>query len=351
MKQDEIAGAVAPVEAFINDVIASAESDAGTSCSDADLPLYLVIRYHLGWVDQTFQPVSAKTGKRIRPLVCLLCAGAAGGSASNAIPVAASIELLHNFTLMHDDIQDRSEFRHGRKTIWAHWGEAQAINVGDATFALSQLALLRLGERHDDQMIVREIATEFNKVTLRIVEGQVLDLGFEHRWDIGTDDYLRMVTGKTAAIVGFAAWAGALVATGDRRLADQYREFGLKLGLGFQVRDDYLGIWGNEADTGKPAGDDIRTRKKSIPVVMLLDRVSAREADELRHLYTSGELSPAAVDRVQELLRGYEIERDVHRFAERYHNEALELLTQIAPLTPERNALEQLAERLVERTS
>src|SRR5699024_6318453 len=142
------------------------------------LPIYDVVRYHLGWVDESFGDDRADPGKRIRPMICLLVSGAAGGDPRDAVPVAAAIELLHNFTLMHDDIQDRSEYRRGRPTVWSRWGEAQAINAGDAAFALSQLALLKLRTGPTEPDVITEILGEFNRMTLRIVEGQVLDLEF-----------------------------------------------------------------------------------------------------------------------------------------------------------------------------
>lgn len=330
-------------------VIADAERDASESFTGGDLPLYDVIRYHLGWADEAFRQVRSDPGKRIRPTICLLSAGAAGDDPERAVPVAAAIELLHNFTLMHDDIQDRSELRRGRPTVWRQWGESQAINAGDATFALSQLALQRLDEPAVEPATIVELQREFNRMTLRIVEGQVLDLGFEDRWDIHVEDYLRMISGKTAAIVAFASWAGARLAGHPGELCARFHQFGRLLGLGFQVRDDYLGIWGDADATGKAPGDDVRRRKKSIPIVMLLDRVDEDERAELRSIYTTSEPGESEVQRVFELLDRYEISRDVQELTDRYHSEALALLNEIAGPSPYRDALQELAEGLVER--
>jgi geranylgeranyl diphosphate synthase, type I len=339
---------IARTEAMMRTVIDEIEAESRESFLPGDLPLYDVIRYHLGWVDQTFEPDDADPGKRIRPAICLLACGAAGGAPERAVPVAAAIELLHNFTLMHDDIQDRSELRRGRQTVWKNWGDAQAINAGDATFAVSQLALLRLAIEGVDAATVHDLVDRFNRMTLRIVEGQVLDLGFEQRWDIVPDDYLRMISGKTAAIVAFAAWAGARVA-GTAESVGRYGEFGHLLGLGFQVRDDYLGIWGDDAATGKSQGDDIRGRKKSIPIVMLLERLSPQDLAELQAIYASETIEPDQVEQVMALLARHEVAPEVQRVSMQFHDRALELLNDIAQPSPYRDALRDLTEQLVDR--
>ena len=225
-------------EGLMRDVVDEAESASLNPSASAEPSLYGMIRYHLGWVDEQFSDVRADPGKRVRPAVCLLSTGAAGGDPKHAIPVAAGIELLHNFTLMHDDVQDSSTMRRGRPTVWHLWGEAQAINAGDATFALSQLAALRGRSAGMDGETLADIVDAFNRMTLQIVEGQVLDLGFEQRVNDRPDDYLRMISGKTAAIVAFATCAGARVAGCHADICEQDREFGRLLGLGFQVRDD-----------------------------------------------------------------------------------------------------------------
>src|SRR6185312_13794239 len=219
-------------------------------------------RYHLGWADETFQLAQFDAGKRIRPFICMHTSAAVGGDTEAAVPVAAAIEILHNFTLVHDDIQDQSATRRHRPTIWSLWGESQAINVGDAMFALGQLALLRLLDHPIASDKLAPILTGYNDAALRIVEGQVLDPGFEDRWNISTAEYLDMIRGKSAAIVAYAAWSGAVLGGADVSEAERFRAFGEMLGLGFQIRDDMLGIWGETAVTGKRKADDIRRRKK-----------------------------------------------------------------------------------------
>jgi geranylgeranyl diphosphate synthase, type I len=335
---------------FMRQIVDEAESRAVGTFRDGDLSLYNVVRYHMGWVDEQFLPVVADPGKRVRPSVCLLSTGAAGGDLNTAIPVAAGIELLHNFTLMHDDIQDRSALRRGRPTVWRLWGEPQAINAGDATFALSQLAVLRAVQMGLDSDLATEITAEFNRMTLRIVEGQVLDLGFETRADITVDDYLRMIGGKTAAIVAFASWSGARVAGCDHTVSDRFHEFGRMLGLGFQVRDDFLGIWGDDSTTGKQSGDDIRGRKQSVPIIMLMESATDAERLELQRIYQQPTIDQRDVDVVTGLLDEHGIGERVQLLTESYHHEALALLNDIASENEYSAALIGLAERLVDRS-
>ena len=167
-----------------------------------------MVRYHLGYAEPDLAPAEPREvdrGKRIRPAVALLAAGASGGEPERAAPLGAAIELLHNFTLIHDDIQDNSPSRRHRPTVWARWGEAQAINAGDALFASAHLALLHATDRGVSPGIVIDLIRGFDATTIEIVSGQVLDLQFEQRQDVTSSEYIEMITGKTARIVEFAA--------------------------------------------------------------------------------------------------------------------------------------------------
>jgi len=313
------------------------------------LPLYRVLAYHLGWVDEAFRPTAGGGGKRFRPLLCLRCTAAAGGEPQQAVFIAAAIELLHNFTLIHDDIQDRSETRRHRPTVWSLWGDAQAINAGDALFALSQLAALEAAQRLGADRGA-ELLRRFNETTLRIVEGQVADLSFEHRDTVQSDEYLFMIERKTAALVAYAAWAGATVAGAPEAQANDFSTFGRLLGLGFQLQDDYLGVWGDPASTGKARGDDLRRRKKSLPIVVLLERASPADRRRLHTFWTGREELPEdTVEEILELLARYEVETTVRTLVRQYHEAAQEQLQRLA-LPPDRaRPLEDLVARLVIR--
>jgi geranylgeranyl diphosphate synthase, type I len=289
-------------------------------------PLYAMMCYHLGWATADFAPERAKAGKRLRPLLCLLCCAAAGGDPERAVPAAAAIELLHNFTLVHDDIQDNSAFRHNRRTVWSIWGMAQGINVGDGMHAIAHRALLALRERGVAADDVLALTVGFDETVLRICEGQFADIGFESRWDISAADYRAMIGGKTAAIFAYAARAGAVLAGAPAARVETFERFGAALGLGFQVRDDLLGIWGDTAVTGKQTADDIRRRKKSLPIIMLRERANDRDRAYLESLYAGDEVPPDEITTVLAMLDRAGVEDACQEIVERYHMEAAALL-------------------------
>ena len=340
----------ARLDADIERVFAAAQA-ASLPFGHADVPLYDVLRYHLGRVSATFAPERANPGKRLRPRLCLLACLAAGGAVDDAIPVATAVELLHNFTLIHDDIQDASPLRRHRPAVWTLWGVPQAVNAGDAMFALAHVALNRLRARGVPPATVLELSTHLHLATLRIVEGQVLDLGFETRVDVHADEYLAMIGGKTAAICEYACRAGATIAAADAERIDAFGAFGQALGVGFQLRDDLLGTWGTSSATGKAAADDIRRRKQSLPVLLLRERANAADRATLDALYASGELTETDVATVLQLMTLYEVESGVQEEVERWHDRAQALLAAAAPVGPARVELEQLIQKLARRSS
>jgi geranylgeranyl diphosphate synthase type I len=310
-------------------------------------------RYHLGYADRDLAPVDARRldrGKRIRPAVAMLAAGAAGGDPRAAAPVGAALELLHNFTLIHDDIQDESHTRRHRPTVWSLWGIGQAINVGDALFAAAHLPLYRLAREESSPELTLRLLEAFDRMAIAIVEGQTLDLGFEARADVQPADYVEMIARKTAAIVRYAAWAGALLGGADDEAADRWADFGLALGLGFQIRDDVLGIWGAPAETGKTAADDIRRRKQSLPILILRQQLGDAERVELNRLYAAPEVDGPGVARVLALLEREGVRQDVEAEIARYHDDAADaLLAAAAGSNPSRDRLLALVERLSTR--
>jgi geranylgeranyl diphosphate synthase, type I len=226
----------------------------------------VMLRYALGWSDENDQPYQHPTGKRLRPVLLLLANEAAGGDWQKALPAAAAVEFLHNFSLIHDDIQDNSPTRHGRPTVWQVWGMANAINAGDAMFAMSYMALSTLTE-HVSADLTQQVWRIFNATNIELTRGQHLDMRFEKQSVLSVDDYISMISGKTAALLAACAQMGALIATDNSETAAYYAEFGLNLGIAFQIHDDILGIWGDPKVTGKSAATDILTRKKSFPVL------------------------------------------------------------------------------------
>lgn len=313
------------------------ELDHALTALDGTAPLMLTMaRYHLGMTTPSGEPTApevrrAVQGKRVRPLLAMLTAEAVGGSAEDAAPAAAAIELLHNFTLIHDDIQDRSPNRRHRPTVWRIWGNAQAINAGDALFAASQLAILRTNQTPAFSSVVLRLMEAFNRTTIDIVRGQVHDLENEGQPNVTPDDYLTMISGKTAAIVRFSAWAGALAGGASDAIAGKLAEVGEAIGMGFQLRDDMLGIWSPAEETGKDAADDIRRRKQSLPILILRDRASEEDSGQLNTLFAQEEIEPEGVADVLALLTKYDVMETMTAHVENAHTRATTALSEALP--------------------
>src|SRR5262245_42914596 len=228
-----------------------------------------MLTYHMGWTGEGAGPEA--TGKRIRPLLVLLCASACESGWKPALPAAAAIELVHNFSLVHDDIQDNSPKRRGRDTVWQKWGAPMAINVGDALFVLSSQAVMDLKENYSPETVLKA-AEILHNTCLDLTRGQYLDMSFEERNDLVVEDYWHMIGGKTAALIAACTYIGALLGGADDDKQEIYRSFGHYLGLAFQVQDDILGIWGDEKVTGKSIASDLVEGKNSLPVLAGLER-------------------------------------------------------------------------------
>jgi geranylgeranyl diphosphate synthase type I len=253
---------------------------------DRQFAYYGMMRYHMGWVDESFRPAETSAGKRLRPMLCLLSCQALGGDPKQALAAAGAVELVHSFSLVHDDIEDGSPIRRGRRAIWDVWGAPHGINVGDGLFVLARLALHRLAERGVPTHRVMAACLALDQACLALCEGQFLDLSFEDRHDVDLAQYLLMIRQKTAALLATSAQLGAIVAADELELAAHYRRFGESLGMAFQIQDDVLGAWGDEEVTGKSAATDIRDRKKTLPVLYVLERTAESEAArELADLY------------------------------------------------------------------
>ena len=305
---------------------------------------YGMMHYHMGWRDEQLQPADVSGGKRIRPILCLLTCAAAGGDWQQALPAAAAIELLHNFSLIHDDIEDASPTRRGRPTLWKLWGIEQAINSGDAMFALAHIAMSRLADRGVDPTTVVTALRRFDETCVRLTIGQHHDMDFETRDGVTVDEYLAMIEGKTAVLLSLCAELGARVAGADTEIIDHYATFGLHLGLAFQVIDDILGIWGDEDLTGKSAATDIVTKKKTLPVLYGLS-----QSAELRQLYAGSETGDPFVTQVVEHLNACGAHDFASEKATYYSHSALQHLEATQSNGPAYTALRQLTDMLLKR--
>ena len=300
-----------------------------------------MMHYHLGWVDMALRPVEGQFGKRIRPLVCLLVCDTAGGVWDQALPASAAIELLHNFSLIHDDIEDDSPTRRGRDTVWRLWGIPQAINAGDSMFSFAFDALSKLHNRGVSAEAVVETWKVFSQACIQLTKGQHLDMSFESRENVDVEEYLQMIAGKTAALLSAAAEIGAIVAEAAPDGRKHLAEFGRNLGLAFQTYDDFLGVWGDELLTGKSTASDILARKKTLPVLYGLSH-----SQQLRDLYASPEMS---LEQVVDLLEMTGAKDYTLTTAQHYSEAALEHLEKAAPEGPSWEALRLLTVRLIQR--
>jgi geranylgeranyl diphosphate synthase, type I len=257
------------LKSFTDSLLPAIESELHRIVSRLDAsatrPFLDMLSYHLGWTGEGAGPDA--TGKRIRPLLVLLTCAACGAEWQPALPVAASIELIHNFSLVHDDIQDGSDLRRGRATVWKKWGTAQAINVGDALFILAHQAIFDCLPSYPPE-IVLQIGKIIDAACLELSSGQFLDISYEDHADLPIEEYWRMISGKTAALLSICTQVGAILGRSDELAQENYRNFGHYLGLAFQVQDDYLGIWGDSALTGKSNQSDLVAAKKTLPILL-----------------------------------------------------------------------------------
>jgi len=301
-----------------------------------------MITYQLGWTGENAGPEAE--GKQIRPLLVLLAAEAAGGEWRRALPAAAAVELIHNFSLIHDDIEDRSDTRRGRPALWKLWGEAQAINTGDAMFALANLAVLNLEDTTTNEISL-QASILFNSTCLRLTQGQHLDIHFEDLDHVSYDDYWLMVAGKTAALLAFCLEVGALSAETSPEIQSFYRDFGHYLGLAFQVQDDILGIWGKKDKIGKSNIGDLIERKKTIPVLFGLN-----QKKEFYKRWSSGPISPEDVLELSQLLEAEGSLAYAQTEAERLTIQALAALEKAQTQGEAGSALRELADKLLNRS-
>ena len=254
---------------------------------------YAQIEYHHGWRAPDLQPKAWQPGKLLRPtlllLTCEVAAGRArrepGAAVEQAIPAALAVELVHNFSLIHDDIEDSDEERHHQPTLWKLWGVPQAINTGDGVFALARLQLSHLRERGVPAETALRVAARLDATSIELCEGQYLDMRFEGRRDVTVAMYLDMIGRKTAALMECAAaMGGEIGAPEDAALVERLGSFGRALGMGFQLRDDMLGIWSAVA-LGKSAAGDLRQKKMSLPIIAALEHGSPEDQRALRAIY------------------------------------------------------------------
>ena len=315
------------------------------------LPLYEMVRYHLGFIDPDGRPATG-AGKVLRPVFCCLACEAVCGDWRPAVATAAALELTHNFSLVHDDIEDGDLERRHRPTVWSRWGVPQAINTGDAVWAL---AWETLAAAMQDGVPAQTVVECYRRLAARcreMIEGQYLDLALEGKVDIGPDQYLRIVEGKTGALIACSFELGALCGGAERDVADAYSRAGRLLGVAFQMQDDILGVWGDPAVTGKAADTDVRRKKMALPAVCGFQNLQRESRELLRGIYLSEKpLDDADVDAVLALFEEGHARETAEDLARDYTARAHAALQALATRPGEGTALTELADSLVGRST
>ena len=318
------------------------------------LELSNVMRYHLGWVDRHGQPAAtpASQGKALRPTLCLFACQSLEGNPALALPAAAALELIHNFSLIHDDIQDQGYERRHQPTVWTLWGSPKALVAGDALQSVGDLAALNCAGVGVPPAVTLKVSGLLTESYLEMIEGQCRDLVFESKTTITVDEYLEMIALKTGALIRSAVEIGSLLATEDSATTAAFAKFGRYLGRAFQIRDDFLGIWGDEEATGKTADGDIRQRKKSFPVVYALENAQGPAHRELSRIYGTGNqdvIEELDIAGVREVLDQVGAAGQCQQLTERSAGQALDALLGVKLAPWARTEMEELVHFLSRR--
>ncbi len=322
--------------------LALIEDALRVSLAEGPKELIDAVRYVMGWQERDGTARSTG-GKRIRPALCMFAATLFAEDPGIALPGSVAVELIHNFSLVHDEVQDHDAERHHRPTVWAIHGEGQAINAGDflITRAISALAMGAGAESR--RMAALAV---LNDAMARMIAGQWSDIAFETREDVSPSDYIEMIRGKTGALLGAPLAMGALLAGAPRNQAEALQQWGETLGLAFQVQDDYLGIWGDPNLTGKSNVNDIIRKKKTLPIVFGL----ANETDGvIRTAYARDLLASKHVDEVVSSLERCRAREFVRTEGARLVLAANDMLGSLEVPETARQSLRQIGDYLIDR--
>lgn len=309
-----------------------------------------VIRYHFGWANQNFEPMRFESGKMLRPVLCLLVYEELSGSYQPALPAAAAIEMIHNFSLIHDDIEDNDTERRGRPTAWAVWGQPLAINVGDYLYTLAFQTLSQLDATHFSPERILAVQRMVTSACLTLTAGQDLDMRFEQMPQVTTAMYLDMVAKKTGALLEASILSGAMLGTSNQQIIDEYHQFAANIGIAFQIQDDILGIWGDSSQTGKSVDNDLRRKKKTLPVLHTLNYTTGSRGEQLQALYRSSDpLTDEHVDFVRQCLDQADALPFARQAADGYIEESYAALNSIKTSNQGQTSLEVIAHYLINR--
>ncbi|MEE4260201.1 MAG: polyprenyl synthetase family protein [Bacteroidales bacterium] len=297
---------------------------------------------------ELYAPISYTVGlggKRIRPILTLMSCELFGGKKEEALSQAIAIELFHNFTLIHDDIMDNAPIRRGEETVFKKWNANIAILSGDTLFALAYQYAQQA--RID---ILPETLSVFSKTAIEVCEGQQFDLNYENRNDVSVDEYIEMIRLKTAVLFGASLKIGALVGGAKIKDANALYEFGINIGLGFQLKDDLLDTFGDEEVFGKKTGGDIISNKKTFLYLKALEMADASTKNELISLYnTNGISNDNKTERVKKIFEMLKVDRLTNQLIDRYYLEGMKKLDEISIEETNKEILKDVAHRMIDR--
>ena len=323
---------------LIPEFIKSLEKYVDSSFPKGFTELKEIYKYHLGLSDDY-----SKQGKRIRPLLTLMCCAGTGAEWQKALPAAVSIELIHNFSLIHDDIEDNGLIRRGKDAVWVKWGLPHGLNAGDAMFTSAFKALLLLQDNVSESITFKAVKL-LAETCRQLTMGQFLDINFEEREFISFDEYLQMVNGKTAALIACSTKMGALIGDFPPEKQKNYHDFGKALGIAFQMYDDWLGVWGDFKDTGKSTTGDIVEGKKTLPIILGIKN-STRFADKFKQ----DKISKNTAIEMAQWLRDDGIEKIVIDTYTKWTENAFISIEEMKCTSHVRNALIELTNNLLIR--
>ena len=311
--------------------------------------LYHLMEYQLGWRDEGGVPLDAPPQQTwLHANLCLLTAQSVGGDPERALSAAAAVELVHQFAQVHADIQDGSQQRYDRPTVWWIWGPAQAINAGDGLHALAKLSLLELREQGRPPEETLRFLQTLDTACLRMCEGLHSDLVYQERIDIAPDAYLKMARQKVGSLLGCALELGAVTAEGSAAQGQAFQQFGEALGVAFQVQEDIQMLWGNPL-SGKARGTDALNKKKGFPVLYALDQAPIGQKRALGSLFFKRVLEPPDLEQVIAILDGLDARAQAQEMAQRLHDEAMGHLEEAALTPAARNDLAEVSRWLALR--
>lgn len=309
-----------------------------------------MLKYFLGWTDSTGQltnkPIS---GKALRPILCVLACDAAGGNVEQVMPAAIPLELIHNFSLIHDDIQDKDELRHNRPTIWALWGNPKALIAGNNLRIIADITMNKLMETGVPTNKCLRVNSILTQACLEMIEGQYLDIKYEGETSLTKQLYLEMISKKTGALITAAINIGVILATENQNKLKAFNDFGKYLGAVFQITDDILGIWGKESKTGKPVGADIIRKKNSLPIILTNSNTTNKNQKIIENIYSKHTISNQDLNEILNIMEQSKTKERCLDLATTYCQKALSSIKNVSISEESRKDIESIALFLTQR--